>query len=83
MQASNPAGFLLLGYSLLSSALALPALEGASFMSPRSYSLKLRRGQFSETAPVTYRSNGGRRYTNFTIGDQELTLEIDTGSADL
>lgn len=83
MHASSPARLLLLGYTLFSSTLALAILDAASIDSPRSYSMKLRRGRSSATAPVTYQSNGGRWYTDFMVGDQKLTLEVDTGSADL
>ncbi len=84
MHVSIPAKFLVLGYTLFFSAVALPVLESATITTlGSSHSLKLRRGKSSATAPLVYRSNRGRWYTDFTIGGQELTLEVDTGSADL
>lgn len=66
-------------HASLSSITALHVLEEKM---PGSLSLDLKRGG-SASVSVDYVEHRGRWQTNFTIGGQELTLDVDTGSADL
>jgi len=83
MRSSLPIVVLLPACALLSSALALPSAGDDSTKRAGSFSLPLRRSQSSASVPVTFHQPHGRWYTEFTIGGQPLTLEIDTGSAEL